>query len=112
MSLWEEGARILAVVLGTAGALFFLAGTVGLIRLPDFFTRAHAAAKCDTVGGGAILVALALALGPEGGGIQVLGLALLVLIAGPTASHALARAAFRTGLEPWSRPDGSGEVES
>ena len=93
----------LAVLLGLAGTFFFLAGTLGLIRLPDFFSRAHATAKCDTVGAGAILVALALALAPQGGSVKVLGLALLVLVGGPTASHALARAAYRTGMRPWTR---------
>ena len=101
MTLWEVSLQALAVLLGTAGAFFFLAGTVGLVRLPDFYSRAHAVAKCDTVGAGAILVALALALGVDGGGIKVLGLVVLVLVAGPMASHALARAASRTGLRPW-----------
>jgi multicomponent Na+:H+ antiporter subunit G len=103
VTAWEVGARVLAVLAGSAGALFFLAGTLGLVRLPDFFSRAHAAAKCDTVGAGFILVALALALVPEPGSAKVLGLAVLVLVAGPTASHALARAAWRTGLRPWTR---------
>jgi multicomponent Na+:H+ antiporter subunit G len=103
MTAWEAGARVLAVLAGSAGAVFFLAGTLGLVRFPDFFSRAHAAAKCDTVGAGFILVALALALAPEPGSAKVLGLAVLVLVAGPTASHALARAAWRTGLEPWTR---------
>jgi multicomponent Na+:H+ antiporter subunit G len=92
-----------AIPLGLLGAFFFLAGTVGLIRLPDFYSRAHAAAKCDTVGAGAILLALAFALGPEAGAAKLLGLALLILITGPTASHALSRAAHRRGVKPWSR---------
>lgn len=98
--------NLLAVGLGLLGAFFFLAGTVGLLRLPDFYSRAHAAAKCDTVGAGSILLALAFALGPGLAGLKLLGLAILILVAGPTASHALARAADRRGVEPWTRGDG------
>lgn len=111
MSLWTTALQVAAIALGTTGAFFFLAGTIGLVRLPDFYSRAHATAKCDTVGAGAILLALALMLGLDDGGIKVLGLVLLVLIASPTASHALARAAFRTGLEPWAPDQAGGETD-
>ncbi len=97
---------VVAVALGLLGAFFFMAGTVGLLRLPDFYSRAHAAAKCDTVGAGSILLALAIALGPGLAGLKLLGLVILILIAGPTASHALARAADRRGIEPWTREEG------
>jgi multicomponent Na+:H+ antiporter subunit G len=93
---------LLAIPFGLLGAFFFLAGTVGLLRLPDFYSRAHAAAKCDTVGAGSILLALAFAMGPGLAGLKLLGLAILILIAGPTASHALARAADRRGIVPWT----------
>jgi multicomponent Na+:H+ antiporter subunit G len=95
-----------AAVLALAGAFFFLAGTVGLLRLPDFYSRAHGAAKCDTVGAGLLLVALALGTGWRPGTLKILALAALVLITSPTSAHALARAAYRTGLRPWRRPEG------
>jgi monovalent cation/proton antiporter MnhG/PhaG subunit len=91
----------LTVALSLTGALFFLAGTIGLLRLPDFYSRVHAATKCDTVGAGAILLALAIHVAPDPEALKILALLLLVLLSSPTSGHALARAAHHTGLEPW-----------
>jgi len=93
------------VVLACVGAFFFLIGTLGMLRFPDFYARTHAATKCDTVGAGAILAALALYRGVEPDSLKLLLLAALVLLSSPTAAHALARAAFRTGHEPWYGPE-------
>ncbi len=89
------------VVLAVFGAFFFLVGTLGLLRLPDFFSRTHAATKCDTVGAGSILGALAVYSGLDSSTWKVLALVGLVLLSSPTVGHALARAAHRTGLKPW-----------
>ncbi len=94
----------LTIALAVTGALFFLAGTLGLLRLPDFYSRVHAATKCDTVGAGAILLALAIHVAPHPEALKILVLLLLVLLSSPTSGHALARAAHHTGLEPWRRP--------
>ncbi|HRP34631.1 MAG TPA: monovalent cation/H(+) antiporter subunit G [Gammaproteobacteria bacterium] len=91
----------LTVLLALVGAGFFVAGTLGLLRLPDFYTRAHAVAKCDTVGAGAILLALAVHVAPHPEALKILLLLALVLISSPTAGHALAHAAHGTGLESW-----------
>jgi monovalent cation/proton antiporter MnhG/PhaG subunit len=96
----------LTIVLAVLGGLFFLAGTLGLLRLPDFYSRVHAATKCDTVGAGAILLALAIHVAPHPEALKILALLLLVLLSSPTSGHALARAAYHTGLEPWRRPGG------
>lgn len=96
----------LTIALSLVGAGFFLAGTVGLLRLPDFYTRVHAVAKCDTVGAGAILLALAVHVAPHPEALKILLLLLLVLISSPTSGHALAHAAHETGLEPWKPPAG------
>lgn len=97
--------RTLTVILAALGGFFFLVGTLGLLRLPDFYARTHAATKCDTVGAGSILLALALYRGLEFDSLRILVLAFLVLLSSPTAGHALARAAFRTGLKPWRSPE-------
>jgi monovalent cation/proton antiporter MnhG/PhaG subunit len=94
------------VVLLLIGVLFFLAGTVGLLRLPDCYARIHAVSKCDTVGAGAILLALALLVGPDPNALKIVVLLALVLLSSPTSGHALARAAHLTGLEPWTRGNG------
>jgi multicomponent Na+:H+ antiporter subunit G len=95
----------LTLALGLAGGLFFLAGTLGLLRLPDFYARVHAVAKCDTVGAGLILLALALHVAPHPESLKILVLLLLVLLSSPTCGHALARAAHDTGLEAWRVPE-------
>lgn len=95
-ALWHA----LVVALALFGAAFFLAGTLGLLRLPDFYTRAHAVSKCDTVGAGSILLALALYVAPHPEALKILLLLLLVLLSSPTSCHALAHAAHHTGLEP------------
>jgi len=89
------------IALALVGALFFLAGTLGLLRLPDFYARVHAATKCDTVGAGAILLALAVHVAPHPDALKLIALLVLVLLSSPTSGHALARAAHDTGLRPW-----------
>jgi len=95
--------HVLTIMLALVGAGFFLVGTLGLLRLPDFYTRVHAVAKCDTVGAGAILLGLAIHVAPHPEALKILLLLLLVLLSSPTAGHALAHAAHDTGLEPWMR---------
>jgi monovalent cation/proton antiporter MnhG/PhaG subunit len=94
------------IALALVGALFFLAGTLGLLRLPDFYARVHAATKCDTVGAGAILLALAVHVAPHPEALKLIALLVLVLLSSPTSGHALARAAYDTGLKPWRRGEG------
>jgi multicomponent Na+:H+ antiporter subunit G len=98
--------QALSVLLVLAGVVFLAGGTVGLVRLPDLYTRAHAASKCDSVGAGSILLGLLFYQGVALEDLRLLLLALLVLVSGPTTAHALARAGFRTGL-PLGRARGS-----
>ena len=105
MNVLDAIVSAVVVVLAILGAFFFLVGTVGVLRLPDFYSRTHAATKCDTVGAGSILLAVAIAngLGPES--LKIVAIAGLVLLSSPTAGHALARAAYRTGLEEWRKTE-------
>ena len=101
------------VVLLVAGVFFTLTAAVGLYRLPDVYTRLHAASKSETLGALLALAAAAVAFGPSEA-VKIGLLALFVLVTGPTAAHAVARAASDAGIEPWVRPservlaDGSG----
>lgn len=98
---WPLAVRdALAVALCCFGVFFFFVGSIGLLRFPDFYTRTHAATKCDTVGAGSILLALALLRGFTPDMPKLILLAALVMLSSPTASHALSRAAYRTGLKP------------
>ena len=96
----------LVIVIMLAGTLVTLAGTIGLLRLPDFYTRLHATGKCDTLGTGLILTGLIIfhfvhysstPLVP----IKLLILIIFVFVANPTATHAIVKAAYRTGVRPW-----------
>ncbi|MGD9952308.1 MAG: monovalent cation/H(+) antiporter subunit G [Burkholderiales bacterium] len=83
-----------------AGGFFCVAGGVGMLRMPDFYTRMHAASVIETVGAGLILAGLLLQAGLTLVGAKLVIIALLIFFASPTATHALARAAIIRGLEP------------
>jgi len=104
VTFFEAARNALAVAFCGVGAFFFLVGTIGMLRFPDFYSRTHAATKCDTVGAGSILLALALLRVPEPDALKLIVLGGLVLLSSPTAAHALARAAYRTGLKPLTGP--------
>jgi multicomponent Na+:H+ antiporter subunit G len=97
---------ILANLVVTAGAFFLLIGSVGLVRLPDFYSRAHATGKSDTLG--VILVTLGLVIhqGLTLNGAKIILIMAFVGLTNPTATHALTRAAIRFGLKPWFRKAG------
>jgi multicomponent Na+:H+ antiporter subunit G len=92
------------IILVFAGALFFLAGTVGLLRFPDVFTRLHALTKADNVGLG--LVVMALAAGADSWAVRakLVLIWILVMAAASIICHVIARSALREGLQPWRRP--------
>jgi multicomponent Na+:H+ antiporter subunit G len=99
---------IVVSVLLVSGAFFALVAAVGLVRLPDLYTRMHAASKAGTVGSGLLLFAA----GVESGEITVFARALLgfvfFILTAPVAAHLLARAAHATGyrlLPPSVRDD-------
>lgn len=85
-----------------AGGAFLVVGALGLLRLPDFFTRVHATGVIDTMGAGLVLVGLAILAGwtlPAAKLVLILG---FLLLTGPTATHALAKAALHGRLDPLS----------
>jgi len=98
----------LAAILLIGGLVFVSFGTLGVLRLPDLYCRAHAATKCDAVGAGMLLLALALLADSGGDALRNLALIALLLVASPTAGHALTRAAWHAGARPWTR-DGDDE---
>lgn len=83
-----------------AGAFFCVVGGIGLLRMPDFFTRMHAASVTETLGAGLILLGLTLQSGFTLVTVKLLMIGLLIFFASPTASHALARAALLRGVKP------------
>jgi multicomponent Na+:H+ antiporter subunit G len=81
------------------GAFFFLAGTAGLLRFPDAFTRLHALTKADNLGLGLIVLGLLPQADSVLAGVKLIVVWLLVLLAGATASQLIARSARRSGAE-------------
>ena len=86
---------LFTIVAVTAGAVFFLAGVVGLLRFPDTLTRLHALTKADNVGLGLIVIGLLPQAGSLFAALKLLLVWLLVLLAGSTVGQMLARVARR-----------------
>ncbi len=89
------------------GGFFCMVGALGMLRMPDFYTRMHAASVIDTLGAGLILLGLVLQAGFSLVAVKLLMVGLLIFFASPTAAHALARAARARGLRPLLADDGS-----
>ena len=97
MSLALDLFSLLAV---TAGAFFFLAGTVGLLRFPDPLTRLHALTKADNLGVGLVVLGLLPRIDWPFGAMKLIVVWLLVLLAGATVGQLIARVARRAGPSP------------
>ena len=94
---------IVAMVLMLGGVFFLTVSSLGLLRLPDFYARTHAVGKSETLGSILMLSGLAVYNGWELSTFKILFILIFVLIANPTATHAISRAALRSGLPPWTR---------
>ena len=107
MSILLEAAGWACLVLGS---VFCMIGGLGMLRMPDLFTRAHAAGLTDTLGAALILVGLMTQI--ELGQVTVKLLMVLVFlwITSPTATHALMKAAFAAGIHAPEEPDEEAEV--
>jgi multicomponent Na+:H+ antiporter subunit G len=83
-----------------AGAVFFLAGTVGLLRFPDPLSRLHALTKADNLGLGLVVLGLLPRADGPLGALKLILVWLLVLVAGATVGQLIARVAGRGGRSP------------
>ncbi len=93
----------LAFGLLIGGAVFFLAGTVGLLRFPDTYCRLHALTKADNVGLGLTVAGLAVQAESWAVAGKLLLIWLLVLFAGASVSYLIAQGALQRGIRPWQR---------
>lgn len=96
---------IIAIIFLIGGAFFFMVGTIGLLRFPDFFTRMHATGKADTLGAGMILFGLALQVSEFSTAVKLILIVVFIFIANPTATHVISKAAFNSGVIPWKKED-------
>ncbi|MCW3129583.1 MAG: monovalent cation/H(+) antiporter subunit G [Methanophagales archaeon] len=109
---------VIVILFLAAGIFFMFTGVIGLLRLPDFYTRLHATGKCDTLGEVLIIVGLLLDhiyyyvyLLPEAPlsvklvPVKLIFLIVFIFLANPTATHAIMKAAYKTGVKPWKKGD-------
>jgi multicomponent Na+:H+ antiporter subunit G len=90
------------IALCAVGLFFSVTGAVGILRMPDLYTRVQCSSKTITMGALPMLIALAVAKGPiTSYGGRALIVAALLLVVNPAASHAIARAAYKTGVPMW-----------
>jgi multicomponent Na+:H+ antiporter subunit G len=97
---------IIAALFMLGGFFFFATATLGLLRLPDFFTRLHATGKGDTLAALWSLAGLAVYHGFTLTSAKILFIAVFLFLAQPTATHAISRAAFRCEVQPWTLAKG------
>lgn len=107
-----NGLDYVVVGLVAAGAFFGLVAAVGLVRLPDVYTRTHAASKSDTLGAMLALAGVALAIQANSATVKTVFLLLFMFVTNPTAAHAVARAARDQGIDPWTADDGDRGAET
>jgi multicomponent Na+:H+ antiporter subunit G len=95
--------EVIAALLIVAGSLFCLIAAVGMVRLPDTLIRMHAATKAGTLGAGLILAAAAVCYADVGMVLRALLTLVFLYLTAPVAAHLIGRAAYRSGIELFSR---------
>ncbi len=86
-----------------AGCVFILVGTLGLLRLPDVFSRLHGAGMTDTLGAGLLVAGMLMQTTDWLVAAKLVLILVFLAFTSPMTSHALARAALHAGLQPWTR---------
>ena len=103
--------NILAIIFLVMGLVFFLGGAIGIIRMPDFYSRLHPAGKLDTLGILAMVLGLVfynlhhLSMDTLIMSIKMLLIVFFVFLASPTATHSIVDAGMRAGLRHWEKKD-------
>lgn len=105
--------ELTATVLLCLGTFFCLVGGIGIHRMPDFYTRTHAASITDTMGAGLVLIGLMFLCADEPWTVPVkLGMVLIfVLLTSPTSGHALVKAAAAEGIRWVTGPQAGDPAE-
>lgn len=93
--------EVASALLLVAGAAFYLAGTVGLLRFPDVYARLHALTKADNLGLGCVVLGLSLQAESLAVAVKLLLIWPLALAASATLGYSIARRADHLGITPW-----------
>ncbi len=97
MEIIANAASWILIVLGS---FFLVAGALGMLRMPDVYTRMHAASVIDTLGATFLILGFAIQAGFTLIAFKLFVVLALLFFFGPVASHALAQAALHAGVEP------------
>jgi len=100
-----------ALVFMAGGAFFLVVSSVGLLRLPDFFSRSHAVGKSETLGSLLLLGGLAINNGFALESAKLTLIIIFIAATNPSGIHVLSRAALRKGIPVWIHPDDRAEAE-
>jgi multicomponent Na+:H+ antiporter subunit G len=92
---------ILTAIFWLSGSAFTLLAAIGVLRMPDVFTRMQASTKASTLGLGCLLVGAALQLGDFPAFIRVASIGAFVLLTTPVAGHVIARASYFADVPLW-----------
>ena len=93
---------ILTAILWLAGSAFALLAAIGVLRMPDVFTRMQASTKASTLGLGCLLIGTALQMGDVASIIRAASIGAFVLLTTPVAGHVIARASYFADVPLWS----------
>lgn len=106
--MMEQIVVLLSWICALSGCFFYVVGALGLIRMPEFFTRMHALSVSDSVGVPLLLLALILQSGWNLNSARLLLILIVLLYGGTVVTHALARAALFAGMKPFLVKDQAG----
>ncbi|TVR16861.1 MAG: Na+/H+ antiporter subunit G [Balneolaceae bacterium] len=103
--------NIISIIFVVIGIIFMLVGSIGIIRLPDFYARTHSVSKSDTLGIIFVILGLVIYEGLTQSSLKLVLIILFIFLANPVGTHALARAAYKRGLNPFYTDDEIDEEE-
>ena len=98
--------EIISWVFISLGSIFAVIGGIGMLRMPDFYTRLHAAGITDTMGAGMILLGLMVQSGLSLITVKLFLIGVFIFFTSPTSTHAVAKAAIGSNLKPFGDKSG------
>ncbi len=97
--------EIIAALFMLGGAVFFFGSAIGMLRLPDFYSRIHASGNSETLGCMLSFIGLIIYEGPTLTAVKIAFVFLIVFLANPIGSHILGKAAYKSGHPVWTLKD-------
>lgn len=94
--------EIISALFMIGGAVFFLASAIGMLRLPDFYTRIHASGNSETLGCMLSFIGLVVYEGLTLTSLKMVMIFIIVFLANPIGSHILSKAAYKSGHKIWT----------